>query len=204
MILGLCDAAVRSRHICIFSPLPTPISQLYMSKILQISEIGSPILRQQAVIITNITDPQLDETIADLMATCEAANGVGIAAPQVAESVRLFIIASRPSPRYPHAPTMVPTAMINPEIVDRSGELVAGWEGCLSVPGTRGLVMRDRAIEVKYFTQHGELIRQELTDFVARIFQHELDHLDGILFPDRVPNLTDLITEAEYLKIVFD
>ncbi len=186
------------------SPLPTPISQLYMSKILQISEIGSPILRQQAVIITNITDPQLDETIADLMATCEAANGVGIAAPQVAESVRLFIIASRPSPRHPHAPTMVPTAMINPEIVDRSGELVAGWEGCLSVPATRGLVMRDRAIEVKHFTQHGELIRQELTDFVARIFQHELDHLDGILFPDRVSNITDLITEAEYLKIAFD
>ena len=175
-----------------------------MSKILQISEIGSPILRQKSAVIANTNDPQLDETIADLMATCEAANGVGIAAPQVAESMRLFIIASRPSPRYPHAPTMAPTAMINPEIVDRSGELVAGWEGCLSVPGTRGLVMRDRAIEVKYFTQHGELVHQELTDFVARIFQHELDHLDGILFPDRVPNLTDLITEAEYLKIAFD
>jgi peptide deformylase len=131
-------------------------------------------------------------------------NGVGIAAPQVASSVRLFIVASRPSPRYPHAPVMEPTAMINPEIVDRSGELVAGWEGCLSVPGTRGSVLRDRAIEVTYFTKHGELVRQELTDFVARIFQHELDHLDGILFPDRVPNLTDLITEAEYLKIIFD
>ena len=175
-----------------------------MSKILQISEIGSPILRQKSAVIANTNSPQLNETIADLMATCEAANGVGIAAPQVADSMRLFIIASRPSPRYPHAPTMAPTAMINPEIVDRSGELVAGWEGCLSVPGTRGLVMRDRAIEVKYFTQHGELVHQELTDFVARIFQHELDHLDGILFPDRVPNLTDLITEAEYLKIAFD
>jgi peptide deformylase len=99
---------------------------------------------------------------------------------------------------------MVPTAMINPEIVDRSGELVAGWEGCLSVPGQRGLVLRDRAIEVKYFTPQGKLIQQELTDFVARIFQHELDHLDGILFPDRVSMPTDLITEAEYLKIAFD
>ena len=175
-----------------------------MSKILQISTIGSPILRQKSAAIGNITDPQLEQTIADLMATCAAANGVGIAAPQVASSVRLFIVASRPSPRYPHAPTMAPTAMINPEIVDRSGELVAGWEGCLSVPGTRGLVMRDRAIAVKYFTKQGELVHQELTDFVARIFQHELDHLDGILFPDRVPNLTDLITEAEYLKIAFD
>lgn len=182
------------------SPLPT----LPMSKILQISEIGSPILRHRSDAIANITDPQLDELIVDLIATADAANGVGIAAPQVASSMRLFIVASRPSPRYPHAPTMEPTAMINPEIVDRSGELVAGWEGCLSVPGTRGLVLRDRAIEVKYFNKYGELVQQELTDFVARIFQHELDHLDGILFPDRVPNPTDLITEAEYLKIAFE
>jgi peptide deformylase len=174
-----------------------------MSNILKISEIGDPILRDRSDAITNIVDPQLDELIADLIATADAANGVGIAAPQVAALMRLFIVASRPSPRYPHAPTMEPTAMINPEIVNRSGELVAGWEGCLSVPGTRGLVLRDRTIEVKYFTKYGELIHQELTDFVARIFQHELDHLDGILFPDRVSNSTDLITEAEYLKLAW-
>ena len=94
--------------------------------------------------------------------------------------------------------------MINPQIVDRSGDLVSGWEGCLSVPGMRGLVLRDRAIEVKYLNRHGESVHQELTDFVARIFQHELDHLDGILFPDRVSNVTDLITETEYMKIAFD
>jgi peptide deformylase len=175
-----------------------------MSKILQISEIGSPILRQRSDAICNIADPQIDELIMDLIATADAANGVGIAAPQVAASIRLFIVASRPSPRYPHAPTMAPTAMINPQIVDRSGELVSGWEGCLSVPGLRGLVLRDRAIEVQYLTKYGELVRQELTGFVARIFQHELDHLDGILFPDRVSTPTDLITEAEYLKIAFD
>lgn len=175
-----------------------------MSKILQILEIGSPILRQNSAIIANTTDPQLDALIVDLIATADAANGVGIAAPQVAATVRLFIVASRPSPRYPQAPTMEPTAMINPQIIDRSGDLVAGWEGCLSVPGTRGLVMRDRAIEVIYLTRHGELVQQELTGFIARIFQHELDHLDGILFPDRVSNPTDLITEAQYLKIAFD
>jgi peptide deformylase len=174
-----------------------------VSKILQISEIGSPILRQRSTAI-DLNDPQIDDLIVNLIATADAANGVGIAAPQVAASVRLFIVASRPSPRYPHAPMMEPTAMINPQIVDRSGDLVSGWEGCLSVPGTRGLVLRDRAIEVTYLTQHGELVQQELTGFVARIFQHELDHLDGILFPDRVSNLTDLITEAEYLKIAFD
>lgn len=175
-----------------------------MSKILQISEIGSPILRQRSDLVIDATNPQIDELIVDLIATAHAANGVGIAAPQVAASVRLFIVASRPSPRYPHAPTMEPTAMINPEIIDRSSELVSGWEGCLSVPGLRGLVLRNRTIEVRYFTKHGELVQQELTGFVARIFQHELDHLDGILFPDRVSLATDLITEAEYLKIAFD
>jgi len=175
-----------------------------VSKILQILEIGSPILRQNSATITNTTDPQLDALIVDLIATADAANGVGIAAPQVASSVRLFIVASRPSPRYPQAPTMAPMAMINPQIIERSGDLVAGWEGCLSVPGTRGLVMRDRAISVRYLTRYGELVQQELTDFIARIFQHELDHLDGILFPDRVSTSTDLITEAEYLKVAFN
>jgi peptide deformylase len=175
-----------------------------MTTIRPISEIGSSILRQRSNAITDFTDPQIDALVDDLIATADAANGVGIAAPQVAASMRLFIVASRPSPRYPQAPTMAPTAMINPEIIDRSGELVAGWEGCLSVPGTRGLVLRDRAIQVRYFTKYGEVVQQELTDFIARIFQHELDHLDGILFPDRVSNLTELITEAEYQKIAFD
>lgn len=174
-----------------------------MSKILRISEIGSPILRRRSSEL-DLPDARVDSLIVDLIATADAANGVGIAAPQVAASMRLFIIASRPSPRYPQAPTMAPTPMINPEIVDRSGELVLGWEGCLSVPGVRGLVPRDRTIEVRYLTPAGYLVQQELTEFIARIFQHELDHLDGILFPDRVENSRELITEAEYLKIAFD
>jgi peptide deformylase len=175
-----------------------------MSKIRQISEIGSPILRQRSDAIFNIADPQIDNLVDDLITTALAANGVGIAAPQVGSSLRLFIVASRPSPRYPSAPIMEPTAMINPQILDRSGELVSGWEGCLSVPGRRGLVLRDREIEVEYFTKQGDRVKQILTEFVARIFQHELDHLDGILFPDRVLDRADLITEAEYLKIAFD
>lgn len=175
-----------------------------MTNIRQILEVGSPILRQRATAIADFADPQIDRLIDDLIATAIAANGVGIAAPQVAASVRLFIVASRPSPRYPTAPTMEPTAMIDPRILARSGELVSGWEGCLSVPGTRGLVPRDLTIEVEYFTKHGDRIQQELTGFIARIFQHELDHLDGILFPDRVLSADDLITETEYLKIAFE
>jgi peptide deformylase len=189
---------------CPYSAHQSINSRLFVNKIRQISEIGNPILRQRSDAVINITDPQIDNLILDLIATAHAANGVGIAAPQIASSLRLFIVASRPSPRYPSAPKMEPTAMINPQIVDRSGDLVSGWEGCLSVPGVRGLVLRDREIEVKYLTKYGELVQQELSGFVARIFQHELDHLDGILFPDRVSAPTDLITEAEYLKIAFD
>ena len=175
-----------------------------MSEIRLISTVGSQVLRQRSNNINHIADPQIDRLIEDLIATADAANGVGIAAPQVAESIRLFIVASRPSPRYPYAPKMEPTAMINPEIIDRSNEIVAGWEGCLSVPDVRGLVARYESIEVRYRTKLGDLVHQELTGFVARIFQHELDHLDGILFPDRVANPADLITEAEYLKIAFN
>jgi peptide deformylase len=183
-----------------------------MSRIRQIIEIGSPILRERSHSIVDSPEERLrqrsqldiQELIADLIATAQAANGVGIAAPQVASSVRLFIVASRPSPRYPYAPTMEPTAIIDPQIIDRSTDIVMGWEGCLSVPGVRGLVPRHQSIEVTYFTANGEFVQRKLTDFIARIFQHELDHLDGILFPDRVLKSTDLITEAEYLKIAFD
>ncbi len=175
-----------------------------MSKILQISKIGSSILRDRAGQIPDPHQSHTQQLIEDLIATAEAANGVGIAAPQVASSMRLFIIASRPNPRYPYAPTMAPTAIIDPQIIDRSAEMVMGWEGCLSVTGMRGLVPRHQSIEVTYITPQGELVRAQLTNFIARIFQHELDHLDGILFPDRVIKATDLITEAEYLKIAFD
>ncbi len=183
-----------------------------MSNIRQIIEIGNSVLRERSNLIPDPHRADIQELIADLIATAQAANGVGIAAPQVASSMRLFIIASRPSPRYPYAPTMEPTAIIDPQIIDRSAEIVMGWEGCLSVPGVRGLVPRYRSIEVTYFTADGEFVQRKLTDFVARIFQHELDHLDGILFPDRVASAlanrvlkaTGLITEAEYLKIAFD
>jgi peptide deformylase len=93
---------------------------------------------------------------------------------------------------------MEPTAMINPRIIAHSTERVKGWEGCLSLPGIRGLVPRYQAIEVEYITRDGQLHQQELTDFVARIFQHEYDHLDGIVFLDRVESTHDLMTEQEY------
>jgi peptide deformylase len=169
-----------------------------MVESLQIAQLGNPVLRQQAQLVDNIQDQRLQQLIDALIATAAVSNGVGIAAPQVSQSFRLFIVASRPNQRYPNAPQMEPTAMINPQIIAHSSEVVKGWEGCLSVPGIRGLVPRYQAIEVEYTSRNGTKNRQAFTDFVARIFQHEYDHLDGIVFLDRVESTQDLMTEQEY------
>lgn len=171
-----------------------------MPQVLQISQLGNPILRQQAQPIENFRDERIQNLIDALIGTVAPANGVGIAAPQVAESYRLFIVASRPTLRYPNAPQMEPTPMLNPRILARSSEIVKDWEGCLSIPGIRGLVPRHQAIEVEYTDRNGKLHRQVLTDFVARIFQHEYDHLDGKVFLDRVESTQELISEEEYQK----
>lgn len=169
---------------------------------LNISQVGDAVLRRSAEPVTDFQDKRIQELIDNLITTGRQANGVGIAAPQVAESLRLFIVASRPNLRYPHAPTMEPTAMINPKIIAHCDEIVKDWEGCLSVPGVRGLVPRFKSIDVEYFDRNGNKWRQQLTNFVARIFQHEYDHLNGILFIDRVKSSEDLISEEEYQKLL--
>jgi peptide deformylase len=159
-----------------------------MAEILSIYQLGNPVLREIAKPITNVHDPEIQELIDNLIATAKNATGVGIAAPQVGISYQLLILASQPNARYPNAPKMEPTAMINPTIISHSEEMVKDWEGCLSVPGIRGLVPRYRLIEVEYICRDGKLQRQELTDFVARIFQHEYDHLQGLVFLYLVEN----------------
>ena len=173
-----------------------------MAEILQIIQLGDPVLRSPAQLVDNIRDQRIQKLIDDLIATVGLALGVGIAAPQVAERDRLFIVASRPNPRYPNAPEMEPTAIINPRIIAHSTEVIQGWEGCLSIPGIRGLVPRYQAIEVEYTDRDGKSQKQKLTDFVARIFQHEYDHLDGIVFLDRLKSTQDIMTEQEYQKRV--
>ncbi|NJO77950.1 MAG: peptide deformylase [Cyanobacteria bacterium RM1_2_2] len=171
-----------------------------MATPLEISQLGNPILRQVAQPVFNIQDELLQIFIDNLLATLIRSNGVGIAAPQVGKSCRVLIVASRPNARYPHAPIMEPTAMINPQLVSHSGEVVKDWEGCLSVPGIRGLIPRYRQIEVEYTTREGQRIRRELSDFVARIFQHECDHLNGLVFLDRLESVRDIVTDQEYLS----
>ena len=160
---------------------------------LDIAKVGDPILRQSAQLVTDVSDENIQQLVDALLTTSMNANGVGIAAPQVSRSCRLFLVCSHPNPRYPDAPWMEPTVMINPRLISHSDETVKGWEGCLSVPGVRGWVPRYQAIAVEYLDRYGKPHHQEFSDFVARIFQHELDHLNGILFIDRIENKEDLV-----------
>jgi peptide deformylase len=121
-------------------------TKFIMAESLQIAQLGNPILRQPARLIENISAQHIQHLINNLIVTVTAANGVGIAAPQVSEQHCVFIVASRPNLRYPHAPLMEPTAMVNPRLVDHSEEIIKDWEGCLSIPGIRGLVPRYRVI----------------------------------------------------------
>jgi len=173
-----------------------------MAKILEIEELGNPILREKAKHVDNIRSEDIQKLIDNLIETVKEVNGVGIASPQVNESYQIFIIASHPNPRYPDAPEMEPREVINPKIISRSSEMVKDWEGCLSIPGIRGLVPRHKSISVEYTNRDGDKKTEELEDFIARIFQHEYDHLNGILFLDRLESVIDMITEKEYIKLI--
>ncbi len=173
-----------------------------MGKILEIAELGHPVLRKVASEVEDIENEEIQNFIDDLIETGIDSNGVGIAAPQVYESKRIFIISSRPNTRYPNAPELGPIALINPEITSFSDEKEKDWEGCLSIPGIRGLVPRHKTIKVKYLTREGVSKEDEFSDFVARIFQHELDHLDGIMFLDRMESNHEIVTEKEYQKFM--
>jgi peptide deformylase len=173
-----------------------------MTTSLKIAQLGNPVLRQTAKAIDDPSHPQIQALIDNLLVALQESNGVGIAAPQVSESIQLLIVASRPNARYPHAPHMEPIALINPHLIAHSDAIVKDWEGCLSIPGIRGLVPRYQEIEVQYTDRYGKLQQPVLTDFVARIFQHEFDHLTGCVFVDRMESTQDLITEQEYQQRV--
>lgn len=173
-----------------------------MAKLLQIAQLGHKVLRQKATPVENAADKEIQKLIDDLIATVKDADGVGIAAPQVYQSKRLFILASHPNPRYPKAPKMKPTAVINPKIISHSGKTAKDWEGCLSIPGIRALVPRWQSVAVEFIDRKGKLVKRRFSGFVARIFQHETDHLDGIVFLDRITTSCDIITEKEYQELV--
>lgn len=173
-----------------------------MARLLQISQLGHLILREKAKPINDVRSKHVQELIDDMLATLEEVGGLGLAAPQVYESRQLFIIASHPTPNYPNAPEMAPTAIINPVVISRSEEKFLGWEGCLSIPGFRGLVPRHKTLQAEFLNRQGEKEKMEFNDFVSIIFQHEIDHLNGTVYLDRVENTKDIITEKEYQRLI--
>ncbi|MDE0158538.1 MAG: peptide deformylase [Candidatus Dadabacteria bacterium] len=168
----------------------------------EITELGNPVLRQRAPRVENISGTETQELIDDMILTAAEANGVGIAAPQVSESLRIFIIAGSLSSRYPDAPETEVRVVINPEIVSVSDEVEKGWEGCLSIPGIRALVPRYKSVRAVYRDRDNNLVEEDFSDFAARVFQHEYDHINGVVFIDRVESPLEIITEREYMKLV--
>lgn len=168
----------------------------------EIAQLGAEVLRQKAEAVADVHVAEIRQIIADMQATLAGTQGVGIAAPQISESRRIMIVASRPTPRYPHAPQMAPTVMINPEFEPLSDHKEKDWEGCLSIPGIRARVPRYREILIRYTDQQGERVQLSLDGFVARIFQHEYDHLEGRVYLDSVEDNRDIVSESEYFKLM--
>ena len=158
----------------------------------EILKMGDARLLRVAQPVTAFGTPELARLVADMNDTMIAANGAGLAAPQIGVDLQLVIFGFAQSARYPEAPAVPLTVLINPQITALGDAQVDGWEGCLSVPGLRGLVPRFERIRYTGFDQHGAVIDREVDGFHARVVQHECDHLIGRLYPTRMTDLTQL------------
>ena len=154
----------------------------------RVLKMGEPLLRQVAAPVTRF-DEELASLVADMDDTMRALSGAGIAAPQIGVSLRVVIFELRDNPRYPHLTPVPYTVLVNPQLTVLDPAEEEGWEGCLSVPGLRGLVPRHRRLRYQGFDASGGTIDRSVEGFHARVVQHEVDHLDGILFPQRVRDL---------------
>ena len=148
--------------------------------------IGDPLLREVAAPVASFDTPELHALIADMKDTMAAYDGAGLAAPQIGVPKRVMIFGIDSNPRYPDAETVPMTTLVNPDFSVLDDRPEAGWEGCLSVPGMRGIVARPAHIRYRGYDEYGMLIEREVDGFHARVFQHEFDHLNGILYPDRI------------------
>jgi peptide deformylase len=165
----------------------------------EILRMGDPRLLRQAQPVTKFNTPDLDALIADMFDTMHAADGAGLAAPQIGVDLQLVIFGFRQSARYPDAPPVPETVLLNPVLTPLSNDMEEDWEGCLSVPGLRGMVPRYASLRYEGMDQHGNPIRREVDGFHARVVQHECDHLAGILYPMRITNFT----QFGYTDILF-
>jgi peptide deformylase len=158
--------------------------------ILDILKMGDPRLLKVARPVADIDDPSVRGIIADMYQTMHAASGVGLAAPQVGVDLRIMIFGFEANPRYPGEPPVPVTTLINPWLEVLTEHVEDGWEGCLSVPGMRGLVPRFTHIRYGGTQEDGTQVEREARGFHARVFQHEFDHLDGVLYPRRIRDMT--------------
>ncbi|PLY09130.1 MAG: peptide deformylase [Arcobacter sp.] len=166
----------------------------------KIAKLGEDVLRLKAKKVKDIHSDAIQTIIKEMLSCVKKSNGVGLAAPQVFHSYEILIISSHPNERYPHAPYMEDEIIINPTIIEKSKEKEKGWEGCLSIPGIRAQVPRHTKIKVKYTNINNEEKTEIFEGFIARVFQHEYDHLKGLVYLDRVEDMKDIITEEIYFK----
>jgi peptide deformylase len=155
-----------------------------------ILKMGDPRLLRQAEPISEFNTPELHALIADMFETMHAANGAGLAAPQIGVNLQLVIFGFSQNVRYPDAPEVPETVLLNPVITPLSDEMEEGWEGCLSVPGLRGRVPRHTCLRYQGVDQFGNLIDRTVDGFHARVVQHECDHLMGMLYPMRIKDFS--------------
>lgn len=161
--------------------------------------MGDARLLRVAQPVLEFNTPELLALIADMFETMEHASGAGLAAPQIGVDLRLVIFGFKNNQRYPDAPTVPETVLINPVLTPLSEEIDEAWEGCLSVPGMRGLVPRWSKLRYQGFNQYGESICRDVDGFHARVVQHECDHLDGKLYPMRIRDLS----QFGYTEVLF-
>ena len=165
----------------------------------EILKMGDPRLLLQAEPVTAFGTAELDALISDMFETMHAADGAGLAAPQIGVNLQLVIFGFRQSPRYPDAPPVPETVLLNPVLTPLSEETEAGWEDCLSVPGLRGMVPRYTRLHYSGVDQFGQPISREVEGFHARVVQHECDHLIGVLYPMRVKDFS----QFGYTEVLF-
>jgi peptide deformylase len=164
-----------------------------------ILKMGDPRLLRVALPVREFDTPELHTLVADMFETMAAANGAGLAAPQIGVDLQLVIFGYTSNVRYPDAPPVPSTVLINPVITPLDDEIVEGWEGCLSVPGLRGVVSRHTRLRYTGYDPHGHVIDRIADGFHARVVQHECDHLQGVLYPMRVKDFS----RFGYTEILF-
>jgi peptide deformylase len=156
----------------------------------EVLRMGHPVLRERARPVDNFATAELRALIEDMKDTMAALNGAGLAAPQIGVGQRVVIFGVQKNPRYPDAEEVPFTVLVNPKLVMLTRDVEEDWEGCLSVPGMRGVVPRYMKLRYSGFDEEGNPIERVAEGFHARVVQHEVDHLDGILYPQRITDMS--------------